>query len=166
MAGETDLDNSRLEHARFGLDEAERSRPFDVDPGIPLLIGELRAWLQDDRQWTGAFRHQWVSLLDDCAFAHAHLGDNLARNLSQTDGAWVELKGCRAALNNSKTHRAPDPAIRRRLERATHAIQSALLDPGVLSAIWNDLVEANDFQTARAESTTTVAFRRCPRARS
>jgi hypothetical protein len=144
-------EDQRLDRALHGIDEGRRPIAFAPDPGLPLLVGELREWLGDERQWVGAHGDQWVSLLDDLLDSRRRSPAALAAHLDLEAQAWQDLAAGKTALAGKRQAHGPDPATRRRLQQAAEAIWRRLTDPELLGAIFDDLLAADSFDAARVE---------------
>jgi hypothetical protein len=127
------------------LEEARRRPapyPAMAEPGV--VLAELEAWLEDERQWTSGYSHQWSSLLDDLRASHAGLGKHLRTHLRAGGLAagWQELSSERGALKRKRRESGPDPVLRRRLARLAAPLRESLLEVNALIAAWQDLCES------------------------
>jgi hypothetical protein len=146
---ENNISERQLELAVNGLDRVSRRIPFDIDPGLPAIVGELLEWLDDDRQWFAGFAAQWKSLLQDVLRARDLAGPHLRRQLSTAEPAWKELSQLRASLGGGSGTGAPEPSVRRRLRIAGGKIKVELLKPATLGAAFEDLLTADEHLAAQ-----------------
>jgi hypothetical protein len=153
-----EISEASLARARYALADADRRAAFQADGTLTALVGELREWLEDDRQWISAYARQWVSLLSDLEAARTATGKNLDAFLDGSRPAWQEISLCRAALKKQRDGRTADPAIRRRLQRACEAIAAQLTDPLILGATWDDMMTSTTFAGTQAEAWRILFF--------
>ena len=137
------------------LEEARRRPapyPALAEPGV--VLSELEAWLEDERQWTSGYSHQWTSLLDDLRKSHAGLGKHLREHLwaGGLAAGWHELSSVRGALKRKRRGGGPDSVLRRRLARFAAPLREALLDADALIAAWQDLCASRTRPEARTRA--------------
>ncbi len=159
LGDDAQLDEGQVDRIYLALTEAKSAPPFRAAAEIGVLVDELVEWLEDDRQWVSANGWQWVSLFDDLRKARETLGSDLGNHLS-AGSSWDELEISRTALKKQRKW-GPDPAIRRRLERAVENLAARLSEPAALTAAWADLVASATFESAvaRARSLFLLAER-------
>lgn len=146
------ITEEQLEQAEAALGRAEYKRAFQADAPLTVLVQELGEWLEDDRQWISARAVNWVSLLDDLAAARKVRGEVFLGYLDAEAWAWEELASCRRALRRGDAKHGPDPALRRRLQRAQEQIAASLDGAEALIAIWADLLVSTDHTAAEDEA--------------
>jgi hypothetical protein len=147
-----EITEEQIERAQEGLGRAEYKRAFLPDVPLNVLVQELGEWLEDDRQWGSARAANWVSLLDDLAAARRMRGNAFASYLDAAAWAWEELADCRRTLKRGDAMRGPDPALRRRLQRAQEQIAASLDSVEALVAVWADLLVSPNHAAAEGEA--------------
>lgn len=137
--------SANFDRIHEALEEARRRPapyPALAEPGV--VLSELEAWLEDERQWTSGYSRQWTSLLDDLRTSHAGLGKHLREHLlaGGLAAGWQELSSVRGALKQKPREGGPDPVLRRRLLRLVAPLREAMLETDSLIAAWQDLCES------------------------
>ena len=128
-----------------------------LDPVVAL--DELRAWVEDDHQWTANARWKnWVSLLEDITRTFNGLPHRVATHLAPGIAApLAQLDSVRADLHRDR-ERALQALLRTKLGQSESALRECLSDPGVLRASWNDLKRAIQKSDRDRETKTLALF--------
>jgi hypothetical protein len=147
--------SSNFDGISDALEEARRRAtryPALAEPGV--VLSELEAWLEDERQWASGYSHQWTSLLDDLGASHAGLGKHLQAHMRAGNLAagWQELSALRGMLKGKRRGGGPDPVVRRRLMQLAVPLRAALLEVDALLAAWQDLCESSTTPEAQARA--------------
>jgi hypothetical protein len=145
-----------LRQATAALARAERPGRRHEVLGLPAATQEVAAWLADPHQATNVLPTHWKSLLGDLSDALSRCGTHLTAALSSEADLAAELSACRQALSGDG-RAAPDASLRRRIERVSDHLASAINDADVRVAAFQDLLTAPDLDSATEAGETLLA---------
>ena len=148
--GPSAADRSRSESA------ATRDGSWPEHLELHNVHEELRAWLDDDRQWDQGRGGNWQSLLADAVDSLTHLGEATKLRLNAPSLA-QRFEACRRLFEPNKP--PEDLAIRRRMCRVLDELEGHR-EPVVLVAAWRDLLDA--VKQAHAADDAAARFSRSP----
>jgi hypothetical protein len=123
-----------------------RTQPVPPRYGVlnPVAaVQELRAWVDDDHQWSeDAQRQNWQSLLEDVLASFGKLPHATSTLLeSEVEAPLTVLRAALDSIDRDR-HAAFDDLLRARLADSERALRSALSGAPLLVVCWEDLQRA------------------------
>lgn len=142
-------DQHTLDRVRDALDVCRVPTAFPETIALPYLVGELRSWLDDDRQWRHGRETGWRSLIQDTrASLEPYAPASLAPAVDH-DALLDELSQCKRQLRDDDPHR--EELLRRRLATVCDQLEATLVTADARVAAWQDIVaSASDPANAQA----------------
>lgn len=134
----------------IGVLERNRDGRSSAELHFSFALGELDAWLDDDRQWRSGQSKHWKSLLDD-------LGEGLSFLASLSEGGVQdELNRARAELRVLRgefrgDEETSDESLRRRLRRLSASARAVALNPDLLLSAWRRIAVWSTEDDERAD---------------
>jgi hypothetical protein len=125
---------------RRALRAAARSERVPYLLPLPVVTGELQAWIGDPHQWHAAFSSNWRGLIEDVERSLESCGPHLRRALVGDTHIADELRAVRGRLSGSGS--GPDASLRRRLHLVGERLVDHLASSGAASAALHDLRDA------------------------